>query len=131
MVTLTHEATFDSDIDSVWAIIGDPAGVPQWFTGVESATVVDGLRTCVLRRGPVVTERIVEIDNVSHRFSYSIVDGFPVTSHLGTVDLVEYGSGCRLLYTTQVTPDSFGDGLGRSIDVALTTLRELVDEPSR
>lgn len=127
MATIHNELAIDAGADAVWLIVGDPSAVERWFRPVESVDLVDDLRICAMRGGGEVIERILEVDAADRRFSYSIIEGFPLESHVATVRVLESGTGSLVTYDTEVTPDSFAGGLDRSVEKALLQLRSLFD----
>ena len=53
------------------------------------------------------------------RFQYRIVPGLvPVESHLGTIDVIEHGPESIVVYSTEVSPDSFGSTMQATIAAA-------------
>ena len=51
----------------------------------------------------------------------------PVESHLGTVDVLEDGSGSIVVASTEVTPDGLADVMGPATAGGLQGLKEYVE----
>ena len=116
------------DAAAVWTIVGDPAAITQWFSGIASCTVDGDLRVCTLANAATINERIQAIDIESRTLTYSVIAGMPVESHLGTVRVVSLGNGhSRVEYVTQVEPESFERPLGESVHSALKNLKRLLE----
>jgi len=45
-------------------------------------------------------------------------------SHLGTVDVLEQGSSCLVVYSTEVTPDELADTLGPAVEDGIQGLKQ-------
>jgi hypothetical protein len=110
--------------DEVWKVVSDAAGISAWFPGIEQATAGDGTRSCTLAGGHQLEEDVVNIDEELRRFQYRITSGMPVEHHLGTVDVLEdRPDGALVVYSTEITPDSFADMIGPSIDGGVQGLK--------
>jgi uncharacterized protein YndB with AHSA1/START domain len=96
--TLTVD--IDASPDAVWAVIGDPVGVPKWFTKYVSATVDGDTRTLVNDQGGELVERLLTRDDARRHYSYSVIAGAPVASHEASFEVVAEGTGSRVIWTT-------------------------------
>jgi carbon monoxide dehydrogenase subunit G len=96
--TLTVD--IDASPDAVWAVIGDPVGVPKWFPKYVSATVDGDTRTLVNDQGGELVERLLTRDDARRHYSYSVIAGAPVASHEASFEVVAEGTGSRVIWTT-------------------------------
>ena len=128
MATIRSHARVHRSADEVWAVVGDPTRIVEWFPGVTAATVEDGGRTLTLAAGLPVFEEIVTLDHRMRRFQYRITGPLPVKYHLGTMDVIEDGQpGCLLLYSTEISPDPMAFVLDGVISEGIATLARMLD----
>lgn len=117
--------------DAVWRVVGDPCGVPRWYSAYRSCTVEEDRRTLVRADGAVLVERLLERDDAARRYSYTVLSGVPLRSHLASFEVQEAGRGSRVVWTTEGEPEDPGADLeqrlaGRQRE-ALEALRELLE----
>lgn len=98
----TWELTVDiaAPPDAVWDLVGDPAGVPRWFTKYVAAEVTGDTR--VLRRadGGELVERLLGRDEARRSYSYAVIAGAPVASHEASFEVREAPGGSRVVWRT-------------------------------
>jgi hypothetical protein len=90
--------------DDVWAFIGDPSRLHEWFPGI-TATTVDGTsRVITTRMGLPMPEEILTDDPIARRFQYKLL--IPVVKeHLSTLDVHDLGDGtCLATYAADADP---------------------------
>ena len=98
MGTVRRQVFIDSPADEVWALVGDPARLHDWFP-ITSCEVVGKKRWINLGSGLRFEEDIITLDHDLRRFQYSIVNNLIVKSHLGTVDVIPDGPNrCMVMY---------------------------------
>ncbi len=125
MTSVRSQVLLDSPVDTVWALVGDPARIAEWYPSIDTATVEGGQRTITI--GDVTAEEdIVTLDDEQRRFQYAIRSGLPVTHHLGTVDAIDVGGKTLVVYGTDVEPDAFAPEMRRSNDAACANLATLL-----
>ncbi len=108
MATIRHHARLSAPASDVWAIVREPTGITDWLAGVDSC-VMDGNARVVGTMGLEIREEIVTVDDDLRRFQYAIVDSpLSLASHLSTVDILDDGDGCVVVYSTDVAPDEAG-----------------------
>jgi hypothetical protein len=125
MASVRSEVLLESPIDAVWALVGDPARIAEWYPSIDEAVVTPGRRTVTIGDA-TVEEDVLTLDDEQHRFQYAIRSGFPVTHHLGTVDAIAVGDRTLVVYGTDVEPDAFAKGMRRGNDAALAHLATLL-----
>ena len=98
---------------------------------IQSSSVDSGKRHCDLDGDIPLDEEIVTNDAEMRRFQYRIVGGgVPVSSHLGTVDVLDQGGSSLVIYSTEVTPDEVADTLGPAIEDGLRGLKTYCESQS-
>jgi uncharacterized membrane protein len=132
MVSLRSHRKIAAPVDRIWSFVGDSEALPTWFRSIASCAVSGDLRVCQLARGGEVRERIVTRDEQLRRFQYSITEGIPVTSHLGSIDVLDVGPGASVVvYSTDAEPDTVGAQIGAAVERALDDLVALFETDPR
>lgn len=109
--------------------MGDPSRIIEWFPGLVSVAVEDGVRTLTTKSGLPIVENIVTLDHDMRRFQYSITGPIPVNYHLGTMDVIDDGQpGCLLMYSTEITPEPMAFVLDGVISEGIANLARMLDE---
>ena len=109
--------------DDAWAAVGDFAGVGVIFPDLESLEI-EGDDRILGMFGMKIRERLIERDDAGRRLVYSITEGVPVDSHKGIVAVEEVGSGSKVIWAWDVTPDEMSDLMGASYSGALEQLKK-------
>ena len=113
--------------DDVWAVVGDPARLAEWFPGVESCTVEGTTRVVTTGSGLPIPEELLTIDRLQRRFQYRITAPF-LREHLATVDVLDLGDGTSLvLYAADADPSTMALVLGGAGGAALEHLRRTME----
>lgn len=124
MTTLRTHLTIKRSVDDVWSVVSDAAAIAAWFPMVQTSSVDGAQRYCQLTGGIPIFEKIVTNDPELRRFQYRIDGGgVPVTSHLGTVDVLDVDGSTEVVYSTEVTPDSLAGLLGPAVEDGLRGLK--------
>ena len=125
MATIRDHAWLNGSAASVWQLVGDPLAIQEWAPSILSSSMQGSTRTLVLKRGGCVVEEIITLDPALRRIQYGVREGLPVTSHLGTVDVIETGEkSCLIIYSTDVTPDSIAEAIRSALRASLKVLTE-------
>jgi hypothetical protein len=125
MTSIRKHVWLNAFADEVWQIVGDPVAIQDWAPSILSSSMQNEIRTLTLKRGLIVVEEIITLDRKMRRIQYTVIDGLPVDSHLGTVDVLEVSSDkCLVIYSTDVTPDSIAKAIGFSMDESIRVLGE-------
>lgn len=121
----------DASPDEVWAFIGDPTSVPRWYPKYASVEVDGDTRVLRTAEGAELHERLLERDDARRFYSYSVVSGAPVISHLASFEVVPEGAGSRIRWATQAEPsDPSADIRARltgTQTAALETVKRIVE----
>jgi hypothetical protein len=91
-------AIIRADLSTVWSVLGDFHGLPNWVTRIRAGEAEGGqgrgpvgsIRRLTLDpNGAVARERLVHYDATAYRYSYEFADEipFPVRAYRGTVRL--------------------------------------------
>ena len=101
MIEVLRSAVIDRPIEQVWAAIRDFNGLAAWEPAVASSHIEDGLssdavgcvRNFVLQDGTRIRERLLDLNDRDHSFSYSIIES--------DLPLRDYEARSQLLPITQ------------------------------
>ena len=106
MGTVRRHAFVECNADKVWAFVGAPERLHEWFPITECR--VEGLKRWItLAAGIVFEEDIITHDHSLRRFQYRIVGNPAITSHLGTCDVLDDGHGGSIVvYSTDMEPEA-------------------------
>ena len=125
--TVRRQERIARPADEVWALVGDPGRIHEWFPGIESATVDGSSRMIVTGAGIPMPEEIVTNDPLQRRFQYRIVAGI-VREHLSTLDVLDLGDGtCLVVYSADADPATMALVIAGAAGNALANLRELME----
>jgi hypothetical protein len=125
MGTVRRHVFIDSPADEVWALVGDPARLHDWFP-ITSCEVIGNKRWINLASGLRFEEDIITLDHDLRRFQYSIVNNLIVKSHLGTVDVIPDGPNrCMVMYGTDIDPEPMGLIIIGAAGAGLEKLQEI------
>lgn len=113
--------------DEVWALLGDPERLPEWFPGIVAAKVEGHRRTITTGAGLEMPEVIVTNDPVQRRFQYRLE--LPMLKeHLSTLDVHDLGDGTSLaVYAADADPSTMALIIGGAAGAALRHARDLLE----
>ena len=115
----------------VWALVGDPARIAEWFPGITAATVEGDMRIITTGSGIPMPEQIVTNDALQRRFQYRITAPI-VREHLSTLDVVDLGDGTSLaLYAADADPATMALVIAGAAGSALEHARDLLENGVR
>lgn len=84
-------------IEDVWTLVRDFDGLPSWHPLIADSAIEDGrtadsvgcVRRLGLTDGSAVRERLLQLDDIAHRYTYNFVESpFPVRSYHCTIELL-------------------------------------------
>lgn len=111
----------------VWALVGDPVRIAEWFPGIESATVEGRTRTVITGAGAALPEEIVTVDHLQRRFQYRLRTP-AVREHLSTLDVIDLGDGtCLVVYGADAEPSTMALVIAGAAGAALEHLRATME----
>jgi hypothetical protein len=97
-------SVIDVPIEQVWSRIRDFDGQPNWHPGIAKSNVEGGkpsdqvgcVRVLTLQNGAVIREQLLEMSDLGHHYSYSILESpLPVANYRGTLRLRRITDGNR------------------------------------
>lgn len=114
----------------VWARIGDPARIQEWFPGITSSTVDGTSRVITTGAGLPMPEEILTNDPIQHRFQYRITAPM-FREHLSTLDVIDLEDGTSLVvYSADADPSTMALVIAGAAGNALEHLRDLLEAES-
>jgi hypothetical protein len=120
--SVRHQVRLDCGPDPIWALVGDPARLAEWFPGVESCTVEGDQRVVITGAGLPMPEHLLTIDPNQRRFQYRITSPL-FNEHLGTVDVHDLHDGtCLVVYSVDADPAALALVIGGAARAALANL---------
>lgn len=113
--------------EEVWARIGDPARIQEWFPGIVSSTVEGTTRVVTMASGIPMPEEILTHDDVQRRFQYRITAAM-FHDHLSTLDVLDVGDGTSLVvYAADASPSTMALVIAGAAGNALEHLRDAME----
>jgi uncharacterized protein YndB with AHSA1/START domain len=107
-------SVIDAPIDQVWRRIRDYNGLPGWHPGVARSEIEGGepanqpgcVRVLTLGNGAVIRERLLEMSDLGHHYSYAILESpLPVANYRATLRLRPISDGDRTFAEWSATFD--------------------------
>ena len=113
--------------DEVWAIVGDPGRIQEWFPGIDSSTVDGTTRVIVTGSGLPMPEEIITNDPLQRRFQYRITAPM-IREHLSTLDVLDLEDGTSLVvYSADADPSTMALVIAGAAGNALEHLRTMME----
>jgi hypothetical protein len=102
--SVRYHVRIDRPADDVWALVGDPTRLHEWFPGIVACQVDGNTRVITLGSGLPMPEEILVNDPVQRRFQYRITAPL-FQYHRGSIDVLDLDDGtCVVVYTTDADP---------------------------
>jgi hypothetical protein len=107
-------SVINAPIEKVWERIRDFNGLPAWHPGIAKSEIEGGkpsdqvgcVRVLTLKDGGVVRERLLEMSDLGHHYSYAILESpLPVANYRATLRLRRVSDGNRTYGEWSVTFD--------------------------
>jgi hypothetical protein len=125
--SVRREVRIGRPAEEVWALVGDPARVHEWFTGIVSSVVEGGTRTVTTGRGIPMPEQLLTVDDIQRRFQYRIVAPI-VREHVSTLDVHDLGDGtCLVVYAADADPSTMALVIAGAAGSALEQLPDRLE----
>jgi uncharacterized protein YndB with AHSA1/START domain len=113
--------------DDIWALIGDPARIQEWWPGIDSSTVDGTTRVIITGAGLPMPEEILTCDRLQRRFQYRITAPL-FKEHLSTLDVFDLEDGTSLVsYSADASPAIMALVIAGAAGNALNHLKELME----
>jgi hypothetical protein len=131
MATLREVLLLRAPAPRVWDAVRDVGEVSRRLVpGFVTEARLDGnARVLTFANGTTVREEIVSIDDDARRLAYAIPNG-RFLHYQGTVDVEEDGSGSRLVWTVDLLPDEYADGIRSMMRQGADVMRATLDGAS-
>jgi carbon monoxide dehydrogenase subunit G len=127
MATVRRQIIIDRSADDVYAVLGNPLTIAEWFPGVASATVDGTARVITTESGLPMAEEIVTNDAIQRRFQYRLAPGF-IQDHIASIDVFDIGGGHSLVsYATDCEPAALALMIGGATGNALKELKRQLE----
>ena len=127
MAEFTNEILIDAPADEVWAVVSAAERQAEWFPGMVSSTVEDGIRTIGTVAGGFFLEKILSVDHEQMRFDYTITGPLQFDHHLGSLHIESEGNASRVSYTQELRPEALTYALRAATGDALSALKDLLE----
>lgn len=125
--SVRYERRIRRSADDVWALVGDPARLHEWFPAITSCTVDGNSRVIVTGSGLPMPEEILVRDDTQRRFQYRVVAPL-FHYHRGSIDVIALGDEeCLVVYTTDADPRPLALVIGGASAEALDCLQTLME----
>ena len=128
MTTLRETLHLRAPATAVWDAVRDVGEVHRRLVPgfVTEARLEQGARLLTFANGMTAREEIVSVDDDSRRLAYAIPRG-RFLHYQGTVDVEEDGAGSRLVWTIDLLPDEFADGVRAMMRQGADVMRATLD----
>lgn len=125
--TVRRQVRINRSPADVWALVGDPARLPEWFPGITDAVVDGTSRVITTGAGMPMPEEIVTNDPLLRRFQYRITAPM-FREHLSTLDVLDLDDGtCLVVYGVDAEPATMALVIGGAAGSALEHLRTMME----
>ena len=115
--------------EEIWALVGDPTRIQEWFPGIVGSTVEGTTRVVTTASGIPLPEEILTCDPIQRRFQYRVTAPM-VTEHLSTLDVLDLEDGTSLvLYSADADPATMALVIAGAAGNALEHLRTMMEGP--
>lgn len=113
--------------DEVWALLGDPLRLPEWWPGIVDAQVDGATRVVTTAAGLPMPETILTSDRLQRRFQYRITAPM-FREHLSTLDVLDLGDGTSLaVYSADADPATMALVIAGAAGAALERARQILE----
>ena len=127
MGTVRREVRIRRSADDVWAVVGDPASMAEWFPGVTDCVVDGNQRVITTAAGLPVPEELLVVDPLQRRLQYRVTAPI-VRWHLGTLDVIDLEDGTSLVVSsTNAEPATLALVFGGATGHALGALKRQLE----
>lgn len=121
MVDVTVNAHVPAAVQQVWDTIGKFGALADWHPAVSSSETEDGgeKRRLTLVDGSQIVEELVEKDDGSHAYTYTIVQSgpLPVQNYESTIKVEDDGKGnSKVTWSGHFQPTSDPDDARKAIE---------------
>ena len=131
-VTIRRETLVNAPAAFVWAAVKDVGEVDKRLArGFVVETTLDGeTRSLTFANGRVVQEVIMGVDDTARRLAYSAVNG-RAAHHAASLQVLSEGSGSRLIWITDVLPDTLEVPIGSLMEDGIAAMKSTLEKDAR
>jgi hypothetical protein len=128
MASIHKELEINAPAEDVWDAVRDVGAV---HTRLARQFVIDtqldgDSRLVTFANGDVVRERIVTMDDHARRLVYAVVD-WRTTHHNASFQVVPGDTGCRLVWITDLLPDSLAALVNGFVEQGCVAIRQTLE----
>jgi hypothetical protein len=125
MASIHEQLDVEVGAEKAWAALRVVGDAHKLFAPVLVDAKLDGdIRTVRFANGMVARERILDVDDESHRVAYAVLDGPGMSYHHASMEVVEAGPGrCRFIWITDFLPRDIGGNLAPLIEQGAKALK--------
>jgi hypothetical protein len=125
--SIRREVRIARSADDVWAWVGAPARLAEWWPGITAAEVDGASRTVTLGSGLPMPEQLLTVDPLQRRLQYRIT-GPLFREHTSTIDVHALDDGSSLVvYSIDADPATMALVIAGAAGNALDHLRCLLE----
>ena len=123
MATIQKQGTVPVTVEKAWKMIAAVDRVTALTKFVTQCTLEGDRRTCTYADGSVFEERVVSIDLDLRRVAYAVTKSpFGLSFHSASMQVLPDRDGARIVWTTDLSPDSLGADLAPMFDQLFTDM---------
>ena len=128
MATIHKEISIDAPAEQVWAAVRDVGAIHERLVPglVADTELEEGARLVTFANGLVIRERFVTIDDENQRFAYSATGGNAI-HHNSSMQVFADGAGSRLVWITDLLPDSVAPLVNGLVEQGSTIMKETLE----
>ena len=132
MATIHKEISIAAPADKVWAAVRDVGSLHDRLVPglVTDTQLEEDARVVTFANGLVIRERFVTIDDANKRFAYSATGG-NATHHNSSVQVFPDGAGSRLVWITDLLPDSVAPLVTGLVEQGSKIMKETLERGAR
>lgn len=125
MASIQQSIDISIAAERAWEALRIVGHVHRLFAPVLADAEMDGdLRIARFANGMVVHERILDVDEATHRVAYTVLDGPGMTYHHASMQIVETGQDrCRFVWITDFLPAEAAAALAPLIEHGTRALK--------
>jgi len=130
MATILRDIEIGASAELVWSAVRDVGNAHiRLFPGfVTDITMEPGIRHVRFATGWVIDELIVSIDDALRRIAYAAVRG-RAQHHNSSMQVIPLAENrCRILWTTDVLPDSVASSISDILNVAIPIMVQTLEK---
>jgi hypothetical protein len=130
MATLHEEIRVGASAERVWDAVRDVGALhTRLVPGFVVDTKMEGTtRVVTFGNGAIAREPILSIDDARRRLAWTATGG--LTTHYNAVmEVVTDGDGCRVLWTSDLLPDTVAPTISGMQRQGLATLKKTLESP--